>query len=47
MRAPDVALNVVPILVPNLVPIPALMLSLSPRVALMPSIGAMPYASVR
>jgi hypothetical protein len=43
MRAPDVALNVVPILVP----IPALRLSLSPGVALMPSIGAMPYASVR
>lgn len=43
MRAPDVALNVVPILVP----IPALRLPLSPGVALMPSIGAMPYASVR
>jgi hypothetical protein len=43
MRAPDVALNVVPILVT----IPALRLSLSPRVALMPSIRAMPYASVR
>ncbi len=39
MRACRVALN--------MVPMPPLMPPLSPRVALMPTIGAMPYASVR